>query len=51
MVSAAGMKQTVKMLAEAQHRLSSYYLMKGMEGDADGTPNLKTKYVYINMIC
>ena len=33
--SAAGMKQTAKMLDEAEHGLFSYYLMKGMEGDAD----------------
>jgi hypothetical protein len=34
--SAAGMKQTAKMLDEAEHGLFSYWLMKGMEGDADG---------------
>ena len=33
--SAAGMKQTAKMLDDAKHGLFSYYLMKGMEGDAD----------------
>jgi hypothetical protein len=33
--SAASMKQTAKMLPEAEHGLFSYYLMKGMEGDAD----------------
>jgi len=33
--SAAGMKQTAKLLAEAEHGLFSYYLMKGMEGPAD----------------
>lgn len=33
--SAAGMKQTAKMLDEAKHGLFSYYLMKGMEGPAD----------------
>ena len=27
------------MLAEAQHGFFSYYLMKGMEGDADGDKN------------
>jgi hypothetical protein len=34
--SAAGMKQTAKMLDEVEHGLFSYWLMKGMEGDADG---------------
>ena len=33
--SAAGMKQTAKLLAQAEHGLFSYYLMKGMEGEAD----------------
>jgi hypothetical protein len=33
--SAAGMKQTASMLPEAEHGLFSYWLMKGMEGDAD----------------
>ena len=35
------MKQTVKTLAEAQHGLFSYYLMKGMEGDADANKDHK----------
>ena len=39
--SAAGMKQTVKTLAEAQHGLFSYYLMKGIEGPADGDKDKK----------
>ena len=30
------MKQTAKFLREAEHGLFSYYLMKGMEGPADG---------------
>ena len=29
------MKQTAKMLDDAKHGLFSYYLMKGMEGEAD----------------
>ena len=29
------MEQTAKMLPEAEHGLFSYYLMKGMEGEAD----------------
>ena len=39
--SAAGMKQTAKMLAEAKHGLFSYYLMKGMEGPADSNKDRK----------
>jgi len=39
--SAAGMKQTAKMLDEAKHGLFSYYLMKGMEGDADRNEDRK----------
>ena len=34
-LSAAGMKQTAKVLDDAKHGLFSYYLMKGIEGDAD----------------
>jgi uncharacterized caspase-like protein len=30
------MEQTAKLLPEAKHGLFSYYLMKGMEGPADG---------------
>ena len=40
-VSAAGMKQTAKMLDDAKHGLFSYYLMKGMEGDADSNEDKK----------
>ncbi len=39
--SAAGMKQTAKMLDDAKHGLFSYYLMKGMEGDADSNEDKK----------
>ena len=39
--SAAGMKQTAKMLDDAKHGLFSYYLMKGMEGDADSNKDRK----------
>ena len=38
---AAGMKQTAKMLDDAKHGLFSYYLMKGMEGDADTNKDKK----------
>ena len=38
---AAGMKQTAKMLDYAKHGLFSYYLMKGMEGDADSNKDRK----------
>jgi len=34
--SAARMRQPGKMLDEAEHGLFSYWLMRGMEGDADG---------------
>ena len=53
--SAAGMKQTAKLLAEAEHGLFSYYLMKGMEGPADGDKDKKItagelhKYVLANV--
>lgn len=30
------MDQTAKLLPEAEHGLFSYWLMKGMEGQADG---------------
>ena len=33
--SATSMKQTAKMLPEAQHGLFSYFLMRGLEGAAD----------------
>ncbi len=36
LISAAGMDQTAKLLPEAEHGLFSYWLMKGMEGPADG---------------
>ena len=35
------MKQTAKMLDEAKHGLFSYYLMQGMEGDADTNKDRK----------
>jgi TPR repeat protein len=53
--SAAGMKQTAKMLDDAKHGLFSYYLMKGMEGDADTNKDKKItsgelhKYVLANV--
>ena len=53
--SAAGMKQTAKLLAQAEHGLFSYYLMKGMEGSADGDKDKKItagelhKYVLANV--
>ena len=53
--SAAGMKQTAKMLDDAKHGLFSYYLMKGMEGDADTNEDKKItsgelhKYVLANV--
>ena len=53
--SAAGMKQTAKMLDDAKHGLFSYYLMKGMEGDADTNKDRKItsgelhKYVLANV--
>ena len=39
--SAAGMKQTAKMLDDAKHGLFSFYLMKGMEGDAETNKDRK----------
>ena len=50
-----GMKQTAKMLDDAKHGLFSYYLMKGMEGDADANKDKKItsgelhKYVLANV--
>ena len=35
MLTAAGGNQIAKPLKEAQHGMFSYFLMKGMEGDAD----------------
>jgi len=53
--SAAGMTQTAKILHEAEHGLFSYYLMRGMEGDADSNKDRQItsgelhKYVLANV--
>ena len=41
MFSVAGMKQMAKMLDESEHGLFGYWLMRRMEGDADGNNDRK----------
>ena len=54
--TAAGGDQTAKPLAEAEHGMFSYFLMKGMEGDADANRDNKItaselhEFVRVNVI-